>query len=88
MLRVQLQPNVRLPHSAALGQRHQFNARPVTRLRNVLPTRVARLHVQANGRVAAHLAYLALVGKGMPLQPALGHALALKCAANLNGVPL
>jgi len=87
MLRVQHQLNARLPHSAALDQHHQLNVRPVTRLRNVLPTRVARLRVQANGR-EAHLAYPALVGRDMPLQRAPGHVLALKCAASLNGVSL
>ena len=87
MLRVPLQPNVPLPHSAALGRHHQLNVRPVTRLRNVLPTRVARLRVQANGR-GAHLAYPALVGRDMPLQRAPGGVLALKCAARLNGVSL
>jgi hypothetical protein len=87
MLLVQFLPNVRLPHSAALGQHHQLNVRPVMHLRNVLPTRVVHLRAQANGKAAGHLAHLAQADRGMPLQLAPGHALALKCTGSLNDAP-
>ncbi len=46
------------------------------------------LCVQANGKAAGQPAHLAQVDRGMPLQLALGHALALKCTGNLNDAPL
>ncbi len=77
MLCIRLQPNIQAPHSAPLGQHHQLNVRPVTHLR-----------VQANGKAAGHLAHLARVDRGIPLQLVLGHALVLKCTGSLNDAPL